>query len=275
MRGFTVPKYVAAPSEFLKGALDIKDNNLFLERVLLNAAGVRPKIHVLIPTIFSLKLDVVRDVMLLKVLADIQDKTALKILKRQDCLLKSCCKCQKQLRANDNKGYQVVFRIMGGEDAIDKQWKYDFIFALFCRKCQRRSTPALMPIEETLYNDISAALSLYGFSEPLVLDVTVLESYRLRFELLNKQTENFIRHIQMNDDFEVACFHCKRRDKLESRSFTVCAYCKAVAFCTKHVADQGRANSTCAEYAFFYHHALCEYIFKKETFMIKEMIVVD
>jgi hypothetical protein len=276
MRGFTVPKYISKPTEFLAKGLEIKEDDFFMERILLNAVGVRPKVHVLVPSLFSMFMDITRDAQVIQVWSKIKESKAIEILSRQDDILKTCCKCHKRIPPNEKKPYQVVFRIIGGEDAVDESWKYDFVFALFCRKCQTRNTLSLLRIDETNYGDLSEAFSVYGFSEQFVMrKSSVLESYLHRFKLMNEQTENFVRHVQMNAKMKVACYHCARRDTLESKTMTVCAICKAVAFCTHHIPDVRRPETSCLSYAYFYHVVLCREICKGKVFFAEEVIVVN
>lgn len=276
MRGLTIPKYIANPSDFLQKGLEIEEDDFFMERIILNAMGVRPKIHVLVPTLFCMYLDMFRDAQVIRAWAKIKNVNAFKILGRQDDIFKTCCKCHKKIPSSEKKPYQIVFRIMGGEDSLDESWKYDFLFALFCRKCQTRSTLSLMRIDETQYEDISEAMAVYGFSQQLVLTKTsILESYLHRFKLLNEETENFVRHIQMDKSMKVACYHCGRRDTLDSKTLTICALCKAVAFCTHHVVDTRRPNTSCLSYAYFYHRMLCSEICKGEIFSAKDVMVIE
>lgn len=247
-----------------------------MERIILNAMGVRPKVHVMIPTLFSMMMDITRDAQVIRVWAKIKDSKSIAILSRQDDILKTCCKCRKRIPPNEKKPYQVVLRIMGGEDAVDESWKYDYVFALLCRKCQTRQTLSLLRIDETHYEDISEAMSLYGFSQQLVMSQSsVLESYMLRFKLLNDNTENFVRHVQMNAQMKVACYHCSRRDSLDAGTLTVCMHCKAVAFCTHHIPDVRRPETPCLSYAYFYHMMLCREICKGKVFFAEEVMVVE
>jgi hypothetical protein len=276
MRGFTIPKYISQPTEFLSKSLEIKEDDFFMERILLNAVGVRPKVHVLIPTLFSMLVDVTRAAQVIQAWSIVKNSKAITILSRQDDILKTCCKCHKRIPPNEKKPYQVVFRIIGGEDAVDESWKYDFVFSLLCRKCQTRHTLSLMLVDETRYADISEAMSIYGFSQQLVMPkASFLESYMHRFKLLNDNTENFVRFVQMNAQMKVACYHCSRRDSLEAGTFTVCVHCKAVAFCTHHIPDERRPETSCLSYAYFYHMMLCGEICKGEVFFAKDVIVVN
>ncbi len=269
MRGLVFPsnKAVIDWRYAARECLGIENPNVFREKLIM---GDTPNVyaHLIIPTSFGILLNDHRDMVMGMTWAKESPPDAnLDVLFKQDDQFCKCVICFKKLCPDAKRPYQVAVCIMGGiVDSNTSDWKYDFVFGLFCRSCRTRYFLGLLIISEADYLTFASLLAEYAFAEKIKIEkfvkdpgvdgllMGICDSYLWRFDLLNKHAITVIHFLQMDEADRRSCAHCQRMTT-DLRALSLCLDCKTVTFCIK-----------CYDEAMVYHHSLCDAIRKEELF---------
>lgn len=259
----------------------------FLEGLVMGSQR-RVFTHLILPTCMSVMIDADRNVEFALKIA--REKVYSDVLIHQHNITVSCIVCGCPLVTHSQKPYQMAIRIIGATDKKENKWTYDFLLALFCHVCNTRPWRSLLLVKESIYVELSVAISEHGFNHTLdvgqfmdfekygyedtfyVTSMALLDSYLTRFICINKKTTMILQQLQTNEYDLPVCYHCKRA----THSLVQCDDCKVVSFCNDVSPDKrlGR-DRTCLELGRIYHKPACEEIRKGYIFDVENSYFVN
>lgn len=227
--------------------------------------------HLIVPTQFSMFMNtdyLMQISFAWEKAGEIADKDVL--FRQEDCM-SMCCVCLTSITLNERIPYQVALRVIGNVHIKSKEWSYDILMCMLCRKCQTSPWHSLLEVDLRNYIPLCRTISENGFKMPIsvTLDGTdrdefnVGKLYLVRFNHLNLLTSIIVDDTIYHGKHY--CHHCKKT-KSRKNNVKLCTGCESVYFCME----------PCRELASIYHDKwLCKNLRKGLLFNVRDTYFIS